>query len=149
MGDCWIVPTQLNNHFFAQVKCFNYRKRLSISIWPIDGTQTYITTPSHSGRGNNGNKGVFHIPQSSRTEISPSVGLVSYPGYLLWGSYLSTELQSVYSTAPADWTEERIAYYHHQVMLEAQIPLTLSLSLSLSLYILSTITLSKNTVLKN
>ena len=53
-----------------------------------------------SGPERNGQEGVFHIPQSSRTDALPSDGLVSYPGYLLGvGSYPSAEMQSVYSTA--------------------------------------------------
>ena len=32
------------------------------------------------GSGSNDNKGLLHIPQSSRTEASPSDSLVSYPG---------------------------------------------------------------------
>ena len=36
--------------------------------------------------------------------LDPHDCLVSYPGYLLGeGSYLSAEVQLVYSTAPADW----------------------------------------------
>ena len=35
--------------------------------------------------GNNYNKEVLHIPQSSRTEASPSDGLVSYPRHSLGG----------------------------------------------------------------
>ena len=33
--------------------------------------------------GPESNEGVLHNPQSSRTEASPSDGLVSYPGHLL------------------------------------------------------------------
>ena len=46
-------------------------------------TLTSTTTPSQSGPGSNGNKEVLNIPQSSRTETSPSVGLVSYTGHKL------------------------------------------------------------------
>ena len=65
--------------------------------------------PGQSVPGSNGNKGVLRIPQSSYfTGTSPSDCLESYPGYSLvcvcvGGSYLSAEMQSVYSTAPADW----------------------------------------------
>ena len=56
-----------------------------------------------SGPKSDGNKGVFHIPQSSSiTGASPSDYLVSYPGHSLGESYLSTEMQSVYSVAPAN-----------------------------------------------
>ena len=77
----------------------------NISIWPIDKTLSGATTPGQSGPGSDGNKGVHCIPQSSSiTEASPSDCLVSYPGYLLEKSYLSAEMQSVYSATPVDWT---------------------------------------------
>ena len=48
-------------------------------------------------------KGVLCIPQSSSTAGTfLSDCLVSYPGHSL-GSYPSAEVQSVYSTAPANW----------------------------------------------
>ena len=63
------------------------------------------TTPAQSGPGSDGNEGVLRIPQSSSiTATSRSDCLVSYPGHSLGGgSYPSAEVQSVYSTAPADW----------------------------------------------
>ena len=63
-----------------------------------------------SGPGSNGNEGVLRIPQSSSTAgTSPSDCLVSYPGHSLGGgSYPSAEVQSVYSTAPADWAIHRV-----------------------------------------
>ena len=73
-------------------------------IGPLSGT----TTPGQSGPGSNGNEGVLHIPQSSGiTRTSPSNCLVPYPGHLLGvGSYSSSELQSVYFSAPANWAIE-------------------------------------------
>ena len=61
--------------------------------------------PGQSGLGSNGNEGVLCIPQGpSITGTSPSDCFVSYPGHSLGGgSYPSAEMQSVYSTAPADW----------------------------------------------
>ena len=60
--------------------------------------------PGLSGPRSNGNEGVLRIPQSpSITGTSPADCLVSYPGHSWWGSYLSAEVQPVYSTAPADW----------------------------------------------
>ena len=39
---------------------------------PLDGTLcTGATTPAQSGPGSNGNEGVLHIPQGSRTGTSP------------------------------------------------------------------------------
>ena len=74
------------------------------SIWPIDRTLLDATTPGESRLESDSNKGVFHIPQSLRARASPSNSLVSYPWHVLgeW-SYLSAEMQSVYSIAPADW----------------------------------------------
>ena len=73
------------------------------SIWPIDRTLSGATTPGQSEPGSDGNEGVLCIPQSSSsTGTSPSDCLVSYAGHLLVGSYLSADVQSVYSTAPVD-----------------------------------------------
>ena len=56
-----------------------------------------------SGSGSNGNEEVIHFPQnSSITGTSPSDCLVSYQGHTLGKSYLSKEMLSVSSTAPAD-----------------------------------------------
>ena len=75
------------------------------SIWSIDRTLSGATTPGQSGSGSDSNEGVLCIPQSSSIPgTSLSHCLVSYPK---WGSYLSAEEQTVYSTAPADWTRSR------------------------------------------
>ena len=69
----------------------------------------YSTTPANLaeiiGPGSNSNEGVLHTPQSSWTEASPSDCSVSYPGHLLEKSYSSAQMQSVYSTAPANLAE--------------------------------------------
>ena len=66
-------------------------------------TLSGATTPGQSGPGSDGNKGILCIPQSSSiTGTSALDCLVSYPGYSLVGSYLSAEVQSVYSAAPVD-----------------------------------------------
>ena len=57
----------------------------------------------HSGPGNDGNKEVLCIFQSSSiTGASPSDCLMSYSGHLLGESYPSADVQSVYSIAPAN-----------------------------------------------
>ena len=67
----------------------------------IDQTLSGAITPGQSGFESNGNKGVFHIPQSSsKTRASLSDCLVSYPGHSLDGG--SSEMQSVYSTMPVN-----------------------------------------------
>ena len=81
------------------------------SIWPVDRTLSGATTPSQSGPGSDDNKGVLRIPQSSSiTGTSQSDYLVSYPADLLAGSYPSAEVQSVYSTAPTDWTRKLLVF---------------------------------------
>ena len=56
---------------------------MNSSIWLIDSTLTGTTTLSHGGLESNSNKGVLHIPQSSRIGALPSDGLVPYPGHSL------------------------------------------------------------------
>ena len=77
------------------------------SIWPIDRTLSGTTTSGQCGPGNDGNEGVLRIPQSfSITGTSPSDCLMSYLGHSLGeGSIPSAEVQSVYSTALADWSK--------------------------------------------
>ena len=58
-------------------------------------------TPGQSVPGSNDDEGVFHIPQSSNiTGASPWDCLISYPGHC--GRLPPAEMQSVYSTAPAN-----------------------------------------------
>ena len=72
----------------------------------MDRTLSSATTPGQSGPESNSNKGVLCISQSSSiTGTSPSDCLVSYPGHSLGESYLSAEMQSVYSATPEDWTK--------------------------------------------
>ena len=62
--------------------------------------------PGQSGPGSNGNEKVLRIPQGpSITETSPSECFVSYTRTLVGGRGLtpSAEVQSVHSTASADW----------------------------------------------
>ena len=69
--------------------------------------------PGQSGPGSDGNEEVLRIPQSSSIAgTSPSDCLVSYPGHSLGGSYPSAEVQSVYSTAPADWAIQGYSYIY-------------------------------------
>ena len=48
-------------------------------------------------------KGYPYNPKSSRTWTPPSENLVSYPVRSLGRFYPSAEMQSLYSTVPADW----------------------------------------------
>ena len=70
-------------------------------------TLSGATTADQRRPGSDGNEGVLHIPQSSNISgASPSDCLLSYSGHSLEESYPSAEMQSVYSTAPADWARE-------------------------------------------
>ena len=50
---------------------------------------------------------ILRIAQSSSIAGASSDCLVLYPGHSLEESYPSAEMQSVYSTAPADWVSDR------------------------------------------
>ena len=67
------------------------------SIWPIDKTLSGATTAGQSGFGSNGNEGVVHIPQRSKTRASISDCIRSYLGHSLRESYLYAEMQLIYS----------------------------------------------------
>ena len=84
----------------TQLNLFKYRK-LNICIRLITDT----TTPVQNGLGSNGNQEILHISQSYRMGASASDGLVSCPGHLLMGLYLSAEMQSSDSPAPAEWAK--------------------------------------------
>ena len=65
--------------------------------------------PLRTSPGMDDKKGVLCIPKrSSCTDASPSDCLVTYPGHSLEVSYPFAEMQSVYSTAPADWAHQDI-----------------------------------------
>ena len=76
------------------------------SILPIDRTLSGATYPGQSGPIRDDNVGIFPIPKSfCITGVPPSNCLMSYPGHSLGESYLSVEIQSVYSTTPATRAE--------------------------------------------
>ena len=87
------------------------------SIEPIDKALSGVI-PGQSELGSNGNEKVYRIPQSSSiTGTLPSDCLVSYQSYSFDGeSYPSAEVQSVYSTAPADWATLLPALLLHGVV---------------------------------
>ena len=70
---------------------------------PLIGSLSGATNSDQSGTESDGNKEVLHIPQSSSIiGASPSDCSVLYPGHFLGELYLSAEMQSVYSTTPAN-----------------------------------------------
>ena len=78
-------------HFYTltiqfQTVQFNISTQITC-IWPIVRTLSGVTTPSQSGPGSDGNKGVLHIPQSSFINgASSSDCLVTYNQDTHWGS---------------------------------------------------------------
>ena len=78
------------------------------SIWPKDRTLSSATVPAPNRPSGDGNEGVIRIPQnSSITGNSPSDCLVSCQDKHCEESYLYAEMQSVYSTALADWAKSK------------------------------------------
>ena len=74
--------------------------------------------------GIDGSEEVHRIPQNSIiTEVSPSDCLVSYPGHSFGESYLSAEMQSVYSAAPADWALDAalLSTQHNKVRIKGKV----------------------------
>ena len=57
-----------------------YREWLNCSIWPVDGILTGTTTSGQNELWSNDNDKVLAIPQTSRIGVSPSEGLMSFPG---------------------------------------------------------------------
>ena len=94
--------------------CLYTVKWLNSSIWSKDGTLRGTAIPGQREPGINGNEGVLHIFQSSRTEASTSRDLVSHLVQFLDGRVLtsSTKMQSAYSTTPADLTETFLVLHH-------------------------------------
>ena len=81
------------------------------SIWSIDRTLSSATTQDQREPGSDDNEKVLYISQSTRiTGASLSDCLVSYPEYSLEESYPFAKIQSVYSTAPANWDCVSIIY---------------------------------------
>ena len=78
---------------------------MNSSIWPVDGTLKGTTYPVQRGPGSNDNKGVVHIPglephHPKQFSIMPLVvGRRTYP---------TSELQSMYSMASADWVSSEL-----------------------------------------
>ena len=91
-----------NTFVCTQLNDFKYCKWLNSYIWFIYRILTGTTTQGQCGSESNGNEGVLYISQISRTGTSSSDGLGLYLD-THGESYPSAEMQSVYSTAPAEW----------------------------------------------
>ena len=86
-------------------------------ILSIDRTLSGATTLGQSGPESDSNDGVLYIPEKSSIIVaSPSDSLVSYPEHsLVVGRYPSAEMQSAYSTDPADKAEVVICCHNKKV----------------------------------
>ena len=103
----WVRSFNVKTILFQTVQ-FSVSTQFS-SIWLIDRTLSGATTLSPSGLGCNSNKWVPRISQcSSITGTTPSDCLVSSTGHLFGESSSSADMQSLYSTAPADWARNRV-----------------------------------------
>ena len=112
---------------------------LFTSIWPINRILSGATTPGQNGPGSNGNEEVLRIRQSSSIiGTSASDCLVSYTRHSLEKSYLTTEMQSVYSKAPEDWEIVRNKNISQSIHIERNIYVTRMKCSSLSNFILDT-----------
>ena len=73
-------------------------------FYHFDLPQSGVTTTGQSESESNGNEEVLHIPQNfSNSAVSLSDCLVFYSGHSLGESNSCAEMQSMYSTAPANW----------------------------------------------
>ena len=96
------------SHNSISVICLHTNKIICVfahtvcSIWPIDRTLLGTTIPSQSRSGSNGNEEVIHILQISKVREIRRFNVISRK-LVGWGSYPSEEMQSVYSTALANW----------------------------------------------
>ena len=102
------VYAQLNDqtHLFLTIQSsISHLFALTLNVKQFYLTLSCAITPDQRGPGSDGNEEVLCIPQNpSITRASPSDCLVSYPGHSLGeDSYSFAEIQSLYSTAPADW----------------------------------------------
>ena len=70
---------------------------------PKIGPYQVLPFQERMGLGVMAMKGCSAFPKAPTSGTSLSDCLVSYPGHSLRRSYPSAEVQSVYSTAPADW----------------------------------------------
>ena len=103
------------------------------SIWTIDRNLSLATTQGQSGPRCDGNEGALRIPHSSSIiYTSPSDCLVLYRGHSFGRCYVSAKIQSVYSTAPADWARVRLCF---NMCFYCCVLFCLSLILSFCLYI--------------
>ena len=72
-----IYKTKSLGNYITQILLYNCQNSTSVIClhivcftWPIDLTPFSATTSGQTGSRNNGNEGLFHLPQSSKTGAS-------------------------------------------------------------------------------
>ena len=80
-------------------------------VIPGKGVAPSPTPYGKSGLGTDVKKGVLRISQSSSITGTSSFDCLSRTLVGGWRFYPSTRVQSVYSTAPADWTKHGVIYH--------------------------------------
>ena len=79
------------------------------SIWLIERALSGTITSGKSEPGIDDSEVLLSLQSFSITETSPSDFLVPYPRHSVeWGVYPFAEMQSVYSTSPANWAMHRV-----------------------------------------
>ena len=100
---------KINCVWSQYLNLFNYVHRELLVL--DSNTLNHLTVYKLMNIGSWINEGVICIPQnSSITGTLPSDCLMSYPEHSLGVVYPSSEEQSVYSTAPADWVVGNAEY---------------------------------------
>ena len=89
-------------------KSFVYAQFNCQTIQFVDKSLSRATITTQSEPTSDGNERIFRIPQNSKTEASPDESLVPYPEHSLEESFCPLEMQSVYSTVPADLAHKLI-----------------------------------------
>ena len=85
----------------------DYSRQLNLSsIWPIHRTLLGSTTPGQSEPGRDNNERVLRKPKApALLELHHQIiSCHNQDTRGEWGGYFYEEMQSVYSTSPADWT---------------------------------------------
>ena len=93
----WFQALPNYSHNSTSVICLS----IVCSIWPIDKTLSAAPTLGQSGPGSNGNEEVLHIIRIFKAGTSPWFNIISRT--LVVRGLPPAEMQSVYSTVPADW----------------------------------------------
>ena len=87
------------------------------SFCPRDRILSGATTPGQSGPGSNGNEKVLCPPLQHYWSLAIRLFSVISRTLVWGGDYPSAEMQSVYSTVPADWAVSLCGLFNAKVIL--------------------------------